>query len=177
MKDVMLIIVTLAVFAFGYYIMKKVDEFIYENQRKIALESRNNRSQIQIAAEMPGFLDSISTALESCSAANPYMDFFLSSGKVKRLLQKLLDGTLDIVLLSEETAENLSEEYSSIRIPHQTAHSVVTMLGLVVENIDEERWIYVVWNKNRKSRDRDRAIFALENEHCRLKCGYCDYYD
>lgn len=177
MKDIMLIIVTLAAFAFGYYIMKKVDEFIYENRRQIALNSRKSKTQLWIAAEMPGFFDSISSALESCSAMNPYIDFFLSSGKAKRLLQKLLNGTLDIVLLSEEAANNLSEEFGSIRIPHQMKYSMTTGLGLTVDTIDEEHWLYVVWNKNNISKDRDRAIFAIENEHCRLKCGYCNYYD
>lgn len=175
MKDLMLIFVTLAAFVFGFYIMKKVDDFIAENQRQITAENRNSRSLIRIAAETPMLLDSAASALESCSTAYPYMEFLLSSGKASRLLHKLSEGTVDIVLLSEEKTENLSSEYVSIQIPYQMKQNMVTALGLNVENMDDDCWIYVVWNKAIQSLNRDRVLFALENEHYRLKCGYCDY--
>ena len=178
MKNIMLIVITLMFFAFVYYIMKKIDEFIYENRYHIVSDGRKNKTHIWIAAEIPLFLDSISPALENCSTVYPHINFFLSSGKAKHLLQRLLNETLDIVLLSQEAAENLSEEYSSIRIPYQKDHSIIKGRKLTEKNTcSEENWIYVVWKKNTISKDRDRAIFAIENEHYRLKCGYCDYYE
>lgn len=175
MKDLMLIIVTIAAFVFGFYIIKKVDDIISENQRQITAENRNSRCLIRIAAETSILLDSAASALENCSATHPYLEFFLSSGKANRLLHKLLEGSVDIVLLSEERGKNLSTEYVFIQIPDQKNQSVTAMPGVSVENLDKDRWIYVVWNKSIKSKNRDRVIFALENDHCRLKCGYCDY--
>ena len=46
-----------------------------------------------------------------------------------------------------------------------------------VENTDQDCRIYVIWNKTIQSKNRDRVIFALENEYCTLKHGYCDYID
>ncbi len=177
MKDLMLIIVTFAAFAFGFYIMKKIDDFIADNQRHITAENRNSRSHIHIAAESPMLLDYVASALEYCSAAHPYMEFFFSSGKVNQLLHKLSDGTVDIVLLSDEIAKSLSSEYVSIQIPYHAKQAVVTTLGLNVENTDQDCRIYVIWNKTIQSKNRDRVIFALENEYCTLKHGYCDYID
>ena len=52
----------------------------------------------------------ISEALEDCSGAIPYMEFFLSSGSRSRLLGRLSDGTLDIALLRETDPRELPPE-------------------------------------------------------------------
>lgn len=177
MKDLFLIPIMLAVFAFGYYIMTRVDRFIEGNQRLIAAENRSSRCPVRIAAESPMLLNSIASALESCSEADPYIEFFLSSGRSSRLLEKLAQEQIDILLLTEEHAKQLEPQYASILIPYEKVKSFPSSLGLPVENLDEESRIGVVWKKNLKSKNRDRVIFALENEHCKLKCGYADYLD
>ncbi len=164
MKDVVLIIVTLAAFAFGYFVMKKVDDFLIENHRLITAGNRINCCTIRIAAESPMLLDSIAPALEHCSNMYPYMEFYLSNCNVKRLMQRLSNGTIDIALITEENAKELGKDFNCVRIPHQAEQRVVTMLGLTVDNMDEEHWIYVVWNKTILSKDRDRVIFSIENE-------------
>ena len=106
MKDLFLIPIMLAVFVFGYFVMAKIDSFIEENRRLIHAENRQNRVHIRIAAESPMLLDSIAAQLTAYSRANPFVEFFLSSGKAERILQKLMDGTLDIAILAEDN--NLS---------------------------------------------------------------------
>lgn len=177
MKDLFLIPIVLAVFAFGYYIMTKLDRFIEENQRLIMAENRNGQCKVRISAESPALLASVAPALESCSNAAPHIAFFLSSGKKTRLLEKLRAEQLDIVLLVKDHAEELGEEYASVLIPYERTETSVSCLGLPVEDLNEGSWIQVVWNKSTKSKDRDRVIFALENEPCRLKCCYADYLD
>lgn len=177
MKDIILLIVTLAAFAFGYFVVKKVDDFIAENRRLIASCNRLNSCTIRIAADTPMHLDSAASALEYCSTINPFMEFSFSSGNVNRLLQRLSNGTIDIAILSEDNANNLGKEFVYTRIPHLAEQKIVTMLGLPVKSISEEQCVYLVWNKTISSRNRDRVLFYLENEHCRLKCGYCDYMD
>lgn len=177
MKDLLLIPVMLAIFAFGYYTMAKVDRFIDENQRMIAAENRSGQSKVRIAAESPTLLHSVASALERCSNADPHIAFFLSSGAAGRILEKLTEERVDIVLLSDESAKQLDGQYASLLIPGEAAREPVSILGLPVENLDETARIHVVWNKALKSRDRDRVLFALEHEHCSLKCGYADYLD
>lgn len=163
MRDVLLIIVTFAAFAFGFYIVKQVDNFIMENQRQITDESRNSSALVRIAAETPQLLQAVSSALEQCSDSYPYMNFFLSSGRVNQLLHKLSEGSIDIILLTEENAKYLNEDLISLRLPYQNRNKI-TMLGLKIENLDEDRWIYVAWDRRIKSKDRDRVIFTLENK-------------
>lgn len=177
MKDLFLIPILLATFAFGYYFVAKFGDFIEENQRLIAEGNRKGQCQIRIAAENPRFLDSIVPALESCSESAPHIEVFLSSGRISRLLDKLMSERIDILLMPEVCTEPLDHQYASVLIPCEKTKMIRTTLGQTVENPDEEKWIRVVWKKTRQSKNRDRVIFALEMEHCRLKCGYADYLD
>ncbi len=177
MKELLLIPIMMAVFAFGYFVTVKVDAFIEENRRLIEQENRKNHSQIRIAAESAVLLDSVAAQLEACSAANPYLEFFLSTGKAERILQRVLDGTMDIALMTEEKADNIGDSYGTLRIPCHTGIVIFPMLGLPVENLDEENRICIVWNKAVQSKSRDSVLSAIEAEYCTLKCGYADYLD
>ena len=168
MKDLFLILILLATFAFGYYVVVRFGDFIEENQRLIAEGNRNSQCKIHIAAETPMLLNSIASALESYSESAPHVEFFLSSGQINHLLDKLINERIDILLLADDSTEPLGKQKTKM---------LVTTLGLTVENPDEEKWIRVVWKKSLKSKNRDRVITALEMEHCRLKCGYADYLD
>ncbi len=177
MKDLLLIPIMLAVFVFGYFVMAKIDSFIKENLRLIHAENRQNRAHIRIAAESPMLLDSIAAQITAYSRVNPFVEFFLSSGKAERILQKLTDGTLDIAILAEENNLSLNEYYGKLRIPCRTGKVLSTTLGLSDKSIDEEKWAFVVWNKSIQSKARDSVLFAIEAEYYSLKCGYADYLE
>ena len=180
MKDLFLIPIMLAVFVFGYFVMAKIDSFIEENRRLIHAENRQNRAHIRIAAESPMLLDSIAVQLTAYSRANPFVEFFLSSGKAERVLQKLIDGTLDIAILAEDNNLSLNENYSMFRIPCPQGPGksfLHTKETIMISSIDEEKWAFVVWNKSIQSKSRDRVLFAIEAEYCSLKCGYADYLE
>ena len=81
MKDLFLILIMLATFAFGYYVVAKFEDFVDENQRRVADGNRNGRCHIHIASENPILFNSVASALENCSEAAPYIEFFLSCGK------------------------------------------------------------------------------------------------
>lgn len=177
MKDLLLIPIMFAAFAFGYYIVVQFGDFIEENQRLITEGNRNGQCQIRIAAENPMLLDSIAPALESCSESAPYIAFFLSCGQTKHLRDKLLDERIDILLMPEDSSEPLEPQYASTLIPYEKTQIYTTSLGLPVEISEEEKRIRVVWKKTLKSKNRDRVIAALEMGHYSLKCGYADYLD
>lgn len=177
MREVLLVMVLLAVFVLGFFAVKKVNNLITQNQYYALEQNGGGRSQIRIAAEKTYLLESIEPAWESCSAANPYLELSLQRGKSRRLLRKLQDGSVDIALLSEKSSENLSPEYTAVQIPDQAAYAEAATAKLSVAERNEGRHVYAVWNKKIKSKERDRVIFALENEYCREKHGYRDYLD
>ena len=95
MKDLFLILILLATFAFGYYVVVRFGDFIEENQRLIAEGNRNSQCKIHIAAETPMLLNSIASALESYSESAPHVEFFLSSGQINHLLDKLINERIN----------------------------------------------------------------------------------
>lgn len=167
MKDLLLIPIMLAVFAFGYYVITKVDRFIEENQRLIKDETRSGESKIRIAAESPALLGAVARALESCAEADPHLAFFLSSGKESRILEKLQAEEADIVLLADACRERPAGEYGALRIRCRKA---AASPQIPAETAQEDAPILVVWKQSLRSKDRDRVIFALENEYLR-PCG------
>ena len=138
MKDLFLILILLATFAFGYYVVVRFGDFIEENQRLIAEGNRNSQCKIHIAAETLMLLNSIASALESYSESAPHVEFFLSSGQINHLLDKLINERIDILLLADDSTEPLGKQYASVRIPYEKTKMLVTTLGLTVENPDEE---------------------------------------
>ena len=165
MKEALLLAVIFATFAFGFYVMKKIDDFIEKNNRLITSMDRMSSRCVRIASENPMFFDVIASTLEHYSNSNPYMDFRLSSSHAKRLLRLLSDGNIDLVLLSEDNAKDLSDPFGCTSISYCPNQKVVTTLGLTVENMDDTGQIIIVWNKAILSKDRDRVLFALENEY------------
>lgn len=162
MRDAVLVFVTLAVFFLGFFIMKRIDAFFENNQRAIDEQARKSKSVLRIAAESPSLVDSIVPAMECCCWKNPCLDFSVSSGKPAQMLQRLQDGTVDLLLLGEETAQALHPSFSSILVPY---HSCRIMAGSIpVEDEMGEKSICVLWNQAISSPDRDRMVFALNHD-------------
>lgn len=151
MKDLVLIPVMIAMFAIGFFIVKKLDGFIDENQRRIADAKRKGRSKIRISAENSRILEAASPALGVFSAADPRIEFFLSSGSAERILEKLSADETDIVLLSGNCGEKPGGGYSSIGME----------LPVPGENSGGEMQVIAIWKTCAKSAIRDRVIFAL----------------
>ena len=78
-------------------------------------------------------LNSIASALESYSESAPHVEFFLSSGQINHLLDKLINERIDILLLADDSTEPLGKQYASVRIPYEKTKMLVTTLGLTVE--------------------------------------------
>lgn len=169
MKDMALLMITLAAFAFGYFVMKKADDFMEENHRPAIAGKRDKGRRIRIAAETPEIFDSAASALEHCSHVAPHMEFGFSSGSARRLLKRVSNGSVDIALVSEKSAGKLKKGLTCVRVAQ------VRDPASAEAELEEGQQICAVWSKNIRSKDRDRVIFALENEHRWLKNGYCDY--
>ncbi|MGM9627032.1 MAG: hypothetical protein ACI3V4_02940 [Faecousia sp.] len=164
MQDMIIISTTAAVFLFGFFMIKRFDAFMAENQRAIEEENRKNKSLIRIAAENPMLVDSMAPAMESCSWNNPYVTFSVSVGRTKHMLHRLQEGTVDLLLLDENTAEALHSPFSCVKIPCHMGHMTAGESGLTVEAIEAYSAIVVLWNQAIPSPARDRVVFALSND-------------
>lgn len=168
MKDIALLIAVVAAFVYGYYIMKKLDDLMFEYRRLRAEGNRAAKGSIRIAAETRQMLSSVKPALDHCSDIHPGIQIFVRRNSTKRLLRRLSGRGIDIALMSKETTKGLGREFACVPIP------VEKQMDTCAESTVP---IYAVYRKNILSQLRDRVIFYLETEHCRLKTGYCNYMD
>ncbi len=166
MKDVILITGIITIFVLGFIAMKHLDYFIHS---QIMAKNRQGTRCIRIAAENQALLDFAASALKDGFAASSQMELQYISGNAKHLLRKLSHRTVDIVLLSEEHTANLGNKLSCVWIPFPDTPRDTS--------IDKTSKICVVWNKTIRFQERERMILILENEHFRLKHGYCDYLE
>ena len=168
MKDIALLIAVVATFVYGYYVVKRLDDMRLEYRRLRAEGNRAAKGSIRIAAETRQMLNSVKPALDHCSDIHPGIQLSVRRNSTKRLLRRLSGKRLDIALMSEKTTKGLGREFACVPIP------VEKQMDTCAESTVP---IYAVYRKNILSQLRDRVIFYLETEHCRLKTGYCNYMD
>ena len=162
MKEVILLGVTLAMFVFVYIlIMKKVDPLIKWNRHFTDVPNLGSGCTIRIGLENRALRGAVAPGLKLCCEMNPLIQCMFRYGKRERLLKKLADASIDIVILCGDNRKELEKGLAYIQIPYQTGQ--------------EMKRCCVVWKKSITHKDRDRVLFYIENEHCRLRNGYCDY--
>jgi len=166
MKDIALLIAVVATFVYGYYVMKRLDDMRLEYRCLRAEGNRAANGTIRIAAETRQMLNSVKPALDHCSDIHLGIQLSVRRNSTKRLLRRLSGKRLDIALMSEETAKRLGREFTCIPVFTEKRTDSCS---------DQGAPIYAVYRKNILSQLRDRVLFYLETEHCRLKTGYCDY--
>lgn len=166
MRDILLACATLAMFAFVYCIMRQVDRLVAQNRQALAENRMEASSLVRIAAETPALLHTAAPAMDSCSSVHPYILFSLSSGRVTTLLRRLQEGSVDLVLLREETARSLHTGFSSLELDCGSEPLTAEEAGLPVEELDSPASVCLLWNPDVPSAVRDRVIFVLRNEPC-----------
>ena len=162
MKDFVMIAVTLAVIALGYLVLKKIDYLI---RGQVSMRNKHRR-QILIGAKSREQFDFVSAVLAPHNDDIP-LDLSFHRGSVKQLLRQLSRGSVDIVLVSEEDAPLIGNAYSSVTINYSDIPGFEQKDGS----------ISAVWSREHSLHERDHIIFILENEHYRVKQGFCDYLD
>jgi DNA-binding transcriptional LysR family regulator len=152
-----LIFALAAVFLFGFRLVGRLDQFRKENRRRLAYGILKKRRPIRVAAESEALLDAARLALDYCETQHPYMEFRCTCAPAGQLLQDLYTRRIDIAILTAEHASGMDTVYSAVPIA----------------DLREE--LCAVWNNTVPCKDRDTVLTALENDHLRLKSGYCDY--
>ena len=174
MKTLALILIILIVMLFGSFVVTKFNIFIKKNHRLIYMENRHNKTHIHIAAESRTLLNSV--LAHTNLSSHTFIEFVLSSGKAEHLLQKIIEGRLDIVILTEKNIHLLNEPLKKTKIPCRDIGVTFKAIDLMNDR-NEDKCAFTVWNKCKKSKDRDRVLFAIEAEAFSSNNGYVDYLD
>lgn len=151
MRDIFLLCSTLTIFVLVYIIIDRAGILFNDIFCLNESENENNRYLIRIATENPMLIGSISSAMEKCSGMYPHMEFSIVSGRAKRLFRDLENGTIDIVLLSEDSIIQQPIPFGHMMIPYTPGVVTEIGIGLSIENLDTDHSVYVYWNKQNDS--------------------------
>ncbi len=152
-----LIFALAAVFLFGFRLVGRLDQFRKENRRQLVKDVFRKGRPIRVAAESEELMEIAGLVLGQCKRQHPDMKFRCTCAPAGQLLQDLYTRSIDIAILTAEHASALDTMYSAAPIA------------------DPREEICAVWNNTVVRKERDTVLTALENDHFRLKSGYCDY--
>lgn len=145
MKDFVLLIVVLAAFIYGYFLMEKLDKFLKENQSQKLISD----SKLRIGFETPAIIDSIADLLEQFSSEYPNYELNLFYGSVSEIINGLENNKLDFGFIIENSNDILKDEYCSLSF--QIKQSVITpgSIDIAVHPINTiEKSARVIWQND-----------------------------
>ena len=145
MKDFVLLIVVLAAFVYGYFLMGKLDKFLEENESQKHISG----SKLRIGFETPALIDSIADLLEQFSSEYPNYELNLFYGSVSEIINGLENNKLDFGFIIESANDILKDEYCSLSL--QIKQSVINpdSADIAVHPINTiEKSARVIWQND-----------------------------
>lgn len=165
MQDFLLIIIVLATFIFGWFIMKKVDIFMEECRREQTGRFQTDGIVLRIGFANPLVADSISGALEQYSRQYPDSSVCLFQGDTEVLLKKVVVYKLDIVILPEQAKIPSDGKYKSKKVIMTSAPVIMKYGGLPIEPITDGNTAQtLVWLEDGKISAAAHLVKCIESE-------------
>ena len=166
MKSLLLLCVVSVFFIFGYFVMKKLDDYLYNNRRRIS--AGTGTSALRIAFETPALADSASDMLEEFSRTYPDCElslFFGTVGEIKRGLKdnKLDLGFIETAYLTGETDVTDGNAFGAKTISVYQDKASFDTIGLPIVPLGEtEVSTEVIWKNNGNGRNKYERIFLSQ---------------
>lgn len=147
MKDLFLICAVAAVFVFGYFIMKKLDDFLDNNRRQISEDIGTH--SLRIAFEMPALIASVADLLDRFSRKNQNCELCLFYGSANEIEKRLSENKLDFGFVAADSVCTSGEEIDSIVLPLRQSVIHSETVGLPVMPIGaSEITTKIIWKEN-----------------------------
>lgn len=145
MKELLLVCVVVATIMFGYFIMKKLDDFLENNRRLIDAEIAEN--SLLIAFDNPMIIDSLMPLLERFSKANPSCQIHFLFGNTEGIYDKLNKNRIDFGFI-EKTASANDDTYNCLIISEKQNSIYSEKTGCIIEPLNpSEIQTAVIWKK------------------------------
>ena len=152
MQDVILLISTLAMFVFGYFLMKKLDTFLENNWNEQENALTYSENSLRIGFSNPLMADSLSDVLEIYGKQHPNVSIHIFSGEESELCRELETHKLDIIFLPENTDVSEKIHYNARRVLLHCAPVVMEYAGLPIEPIAQNQITQkALWRNSKKS--------------------------
>ena len=161
MKGIILIGAIVAMFAFGFYIMDKVDHFLNDNYSR--LEMMEHASALRIAMEDSYITASLSDLLEEFSKRNPDCDIYFMTGNIREIRDGLTANDFDLGFVAADCQEIQKEGYSSALIMLERNSLSTAVIDIPIIPIDTTPIkIKVLWKRDLYKRELNQFVELLK---------------
>ena len=151
MRGFVLICAVAAVFIFGYFIMKKLDDFLDNNRRQISEDIGTH--SLRIAFEMPVLIASVADLMDRFSKENQNCDLYLFYGSADEIEKRLTENKLDFGFVAADSICTSEKEFASIILPLKQSVIHSETVDLPVRPIEaSEIATRIIWKENRVNR-------------------------
>ena len=146
MKELLLVCAVAAIIVFGYFIMKKLDDFLANDRRLIDSEIAKN--SLNIAFNNPMILDSLMPLFEKFSKANPNCQLRFLFGNTEDIYDKLNNNCIDFGVIENNVSAN-DDTYNCIIISAKQNSIICEKTGCTIEPLNpSEIQIAVIWKRD-----------------------------
>lgn len=144
MKDLILICIVVFVFILGYFIMKKVDMFLAENN--LQTKEHYSASSLRIAFETPDLVGQTAELLERFSKKDPSCEIILFYGSAEKIEKGLKNQELDFGFITDTCRDFLDGGFDSLFVSIKQGIVISNSVGLSVLPLDKsEKNLKIVW--------------------------------
>lgn len=127
---VLIIVFVAGIVAIGFYMMKRLDNFLAKNQKKItAKDAENPHNGFRIAFENPVIVPSVAEYLEMLSQAYPDCNFYFFIGTAEQIHHAIETDYIDIGFILSTTADDTT-------VPLRTNEYYAGTLGCSAELLE-----------------------------------------
>ncbi len=160
---VLIIVFVSGIVAIGFYMMKRLDNFLAKNQKKItAKDAENPHNGFQIAFENPVIVPSVAKYLEMLSQAYPDCNFYFFIGTAEQIHHAIETDYIDIGFILSTTADDTT-------VPLRTNEYYADTLGCSVELLEAyQQYIRPIIAKRETEPKKAKMLKALMES---MKCA------
>lgn len=146
MQDVLLLLAVAVTFAFGWFLMGKLDCYLESNRHMQELQLSSGENTLRLGFCNPTVADSITDILDQYSKLYPDISVRIFCGSAEELLKGLTAGKFDMIFLPENAEIPAYIHYDSKMISLNYTPVIMKYGGLPIEPITDGHIIQkVLW--------------------------------
>lgn len=135
MQDVLLLAAVAVTFAFGWFLMGKLDRFLDSNRHRQEVQLSSGENTLRLGFCNATVADSITNILEQYSKFYPNVSVRIFCGSEEELLKGLSAGKFDVIFLPENAEIPAHIHYNSKMISLNDTPVMMKYGGLPIEPI------------------------------------------
>lgn len=139
MQDLLLLAAAAVPFVFGWFLMKKLDNFLENNGRAQELQPESGEHTLRIGFSDPSFADGITDVLEQYQKQYSDISVYLFHGSEQELIKRFSAGRLNAIFLPEAADIPVDLHYYAREVLLSYTPVMMKYGGLPIEPITDGR--------------------------------------